>query len=789
MNYKHLIAILVLAAFIAPEIANAQQAELDEIIVTAQRREQSISDVPIAITAFDADTLSKAGIGEAADYLALTPNVSFGEAGEAGSRSIQISIRGIGNVSLGEVVAANSIGYYLDELNVGTVASGSINPQLYDMERIEVLRGPQGTYFGRNANAGALNLSTKLPSNIQEASLEVKLGDYDNYGISGMFNMPISDQVAMRLVASYEESGGLVENINPNGTDDSGFEYLHFRWAVRAEMERSTFDLSFSLTDEDQGFDELVPTGVFDLDTKDILGALAAAGPVDRGIGFYPANDDAVDHDRIEFNNNEVMIVNLRYEYEMPNYLIRSITGFVDSESERAFDQDNFHVDAIRRANEYEGESVSQELRFQSTANETVDWIIGAIWAQDKITQYNTIMAGTALSFNHPNIADAVEAADNMPGTFLLPGFLTPGFRINENNRVFETETMALFADFTWHLSERTDITIGGRYSRDDVSNRFFNVIAFEGSRPDLSGSEDFDNFSPRFVFNYAVNDEMNFYTSASAGYKSGGLSRVSYRGDPERDPTTMAIIRPGAAVDYLQKFDEETLWNYEAGIKGGSGQLRYSVAAFYVDWEDMQVQVNYLSVPGDLSSALEITQNAEDAESIGIEGEITALLSENWAVTAGAGLLETEFGNYKNARLAGGSVADLTGKDLPGAPEYTYNLAVDYTQDVSRFTGNDAEGFVRLEVSGRSESRSSIEALAAPDLGLPDFPYENPSYTVINLRGGITSSTWGINAYVKNLFEEEYHTSSNDNFGGSGIRVRPHPRIVGVRISRKFGG
>jgi len=229
---------------------------------------------------------------------------------------------------------------------------------------------------------------------------------------------------------------------------------------------------------------------------------------------------------------------------------------------------------------------------------------------------------------------------------------------------------------------------------------------------------------------------------------------------------------------------------------KKGGGTVRYRSSNFYGGWEGMEGQTNFLSVPGDIYSALEITQNADEAESIGIEGEITAILSENWAITAGAGLLETEFGKYEDVRLSGGvtldsdgNPLDATGKDLPGAPEYTYNLAIDYTQDISQFIGTDAEGFVRLELSGRSESRSSVEALLAPDLGLPDFPYENPSYTVINLRGGFTSDTWGINAYVKNLFEEEYHTSSNDNFGGSGIRVRPHPRIVGIRISRKFGG
>lgn len=753
---KILMSCTAVTALFTADALQTAHADVDEIIVQAQRRDQSITDVPIAVTAFDSESIQKMGISEAKDYLAMTPNVSFSESGQAGNRSVSISIRGVGNIDLGEVTSPNSIGYYLDELSVGNTANGVANPQLYDMEGIEVLRGPQGTYFGRNAAGGALNLRTKLPTEDGEGSAEITFGNFGTWGVNGMVNAPLSDKLLSRIVLSYEEGDGVTENVNPTGSDAS-YEHTHARLALRSmPSDTLTLDLSVSYTQEDQGADDSVGTGVLDLDTKSIFGLNRI--PVDNNIGFYPNNDEKFDHDRKELNNSDFLVLNLRAQWDFDRYIIRSITGSVDSETERVFDQDNIFTDTVRRDNKYEGESVSQEIRIQSTGDWDVDWVVGGIYAEDTIEQFNSVTAGADSSFDHPNTDDPAQNG-------LLPP-IPAGFRINENYREFETKSTALFADTTWHTSEQLDVTIGARYSRDEVSARFFNVVAFEEAQPDVSGSEDFTNFSPRIVLSYNVDDNTNVYASATAGYKSGGLDRLSNF--------------------TAKKFDEETLWSYEVGMKGKSadGRARFTLAAFMVQWDDMQVQSNFLAVPGDISSATESTLNAEGAENWGIEGELIAELSDNLILQFGAGYLDSEFDNFDNAVLSGNNVVDVSGERLPGAPEWTYNAALDYRQQLS---WSDMEGYVRAELYGRSETRSNIEAVAAPVLGLPDFPYRSPGFTVVNLRFGVENEQWGVDAFAENLFEEDYFTSSNDNFGLSGMRVRPHPRILGVRGRVKF--
>ncbi|MFD2500282.1 TonB-dependent receptor plug domain-containing protein [Rhizorhabdus histidinilytica] len=153
-----------MAAPVAAEADAAARTSDAEIVVTAQRRQQRLLDVPISVSAFSAAMIEKAHITEAKDYLALAPNISFTEDGEKGNRSINIAIRGVSNVDLGEQSTQQSIGYYIDELSTGSSANGTLNPQLLDIERIEVLRGPQGTYFGRNASGGAINITTKKPT-------------------------------------------------------------------------------------------------------------------------------------------------------------------------------------------------------------------------------------------------------------------------------------------------------------------------------------------------------------------------------------------------------------------------------------------------------------------------------------------------------------------------------------------------------------------------------------------------------------------------------------------------
>ena len=274
MNIR--ITVCIFLAVIMSMPTYAQVGELEEVVVTAQRREQNLQQVPVSVTAFTGATLQQANINDAADYFALTPNVGFTEGFSTGSRGIGISMRGIGNVTTDETTFTNGIGVYLDGFSIAAVPTGVVNPQLQDLERIEVLRGPQGTYFGRNALGGALNLTTRKPTDQVEGKLILGGESYENAGdqiaLTAIVNIPLTEKLGVRAVAYYEDSTGLVENVNPGGVD-SGHQYFMGRINMQYDMTDKT-SVSFLVmhADEKQGTDENVPSGVWDLDTVETFG-------------------------------------------------------------------------------------------------------------------------------------------------------------------------------------------------------------------------------------------------------------------------------------------------------------------------------------------------------------------------------------------------------------------------------------------------------------------------------------------------------------------------------------
>ena len=708
-------------------------------------------DVPISISAFSRETLDKANIGAARDYLAMTPNVTFTDDGGSGSRSVNISIRGVSNVSLGEVSTANSIGYYIDQLNVGTVTNGTIKPQLQDIERIEILRGPQGTYFGRNALGGAINISTRLPNDELYSEISGSVGNYGTWGVEGIVNIPVNDTFMMRAVYAYDESDTWVENTVSSG-GDLGYEYntgrVAFRWQPGDAL---TFDLSVTYTKEEEGGDISVPTGVLDIDTQSIFGSDFVA--IDE-VGFYPDNDDKVAHDLKELNDNEFTIVNLRINYDFEKVRFTSVTGYIDSSTDRTFDQDNVSLDTIVRFNEYEGESFNQEFRLQSIGDGALDWTVGLFYADDEIEQFNSIRAGAVGAYTDPNTGEEIG---------LLPP-ISAGFRINENNRTFNTESIAIFGEAVWHIGDEWDLIVGGRYTEDDIDNESFDTVAFENAVPDSGGNDNFSDFSPRVVLAYRPRDNWNFWASVSDGYKAGG---VDFQNE-----------------GFVSDFDAEELLAYELRLKTElyDNRLRLEGSIFYNDWADMQVQTNFLQDPTDISSAIELTQNAAEASAVGVELEMTALMAEGLQGILNMGYLDAEFDDFPNAVIQGSTAQiDLSNQILPRAPEWTASAILDYTFDIGTM-----ESFIRAEWIYRDRAAGNLEAVAseAGHLDLPDFPYQIDSYDVWNLRLGLEGKQFRVAAFVENVLDEDYYTGTTDGFGLGGIRVKPHPRIYGLKLT-----
>ena len=813
----------VLAAIaLSPSVA-AQ--ELEEIVVSAQRREESLQEVPVSITAFSGETLDQQHLKEAKDYFKITPNVNFTEDGETGHRSVGISMRGVSdfaNSFTGVGGLSNSFGIYLDEFNIANNATKTANPQLQDLERLEVLRGPQGTYFGSNATGGALNLTTKLPHDEMEYEINGGYSRFNTWEVGAIINAPISDNLFVRGNVYYEESDGFLINLSPTGNDDS-YDHVSFRVAARWEAtEAFTADVSFMRTVENDGTDTNVNTGIMDFDTPnstpwllpvepgaDTFAPFNELFPVDAGSGFYPDERRVINKDFDEFNKNRQNIFNARLNYQGDNWSLRSITGVMKTTSHRQFDQDLVQYSLYKTYGGRTGDTVSQEVRF-NLESDTWDWTIGAFYSNDDADTYGVSPIGS------DNFYVGIPASFAPDGTIAT---VTCFFCLNEgdiiagsNIETFDSESWAVFSEANWQFTEQLKATVGIRYTEHDLRSQSFRFARVHFSQQPLDEYRDFkapdpsdprltrgyftgsvstDSITPRFVLNWSPNDDLNAYASVSRGYKPGGLTIF------EADGSTIP-------------FSKESLWNYEVGAKwrGADGRVQVNGAFFFMDWEDLQIpSVEIIINEDEILNNFQIINS--QAESIGFELEAQALVMDNFVIGGGVGHLDAEFKDFgaDDPFVVNNMAFDLDGVTVPRAPKWTANLFGQYDVNFGGFNG-----FLRAEWSYRSSITSDVEATVAglPILdnevtrergydtqfngnGLgngvpfpwprPAFPFRVPSYDIVNLRAGISGERWSITGYIENLFDKNYYTGTQENFGLGGFRLRPHFRIAGVNL------
>jgi len=754
---------------------------LEEVIVTAQRREQSTMDVPISVMVFSAETIEQNNMKGAADYLLMTPNVNFREDGRGGHGSINISIRGISDLSGGErVQATQAMGFYWDEFSVATIASGTANPPIYDVEAIEVLRGPQGTYFGRNAEGGAINIQTIKPNQEFYGQVDLGYGNFGTYEVSGVLNLPISDTLALRTVLNNEKSNGLVKNTHPTG-GSSDYTLNHARTKLRwTPNDRAIVDLGIAYGENEQGYAPMVatcinPTFGFDPSDPDVLGGLPCS---DHGSGSKTYQNTL----RNSTNKTTLLTANISYDWD--NMRLTSITGQIESEFDQILDLDHSGIDSVDRLNNYETTSFSQELRLSSSGENTIDWTFGGLAYKDDLIANNRI-----------------EIKD----------FLGPWLRhdyANENQINIERDGWALFADATWNINDRTKLTFGGRYS-DDNDKQFWRDVygacprrspgdplsgpcelrpdqtmplpiytdgggnqAVTGGRAPQTEGTDVANsgtdFSPRVAINWDMNDNSMLYAIYSQGYKSAGA-----RANPDSGGENNSI------------YDKEKLHNYEIGIKGitPNGRLRYELAAFYMVWEDFQATIreslcrlpdgslvpNDGTVPAEdcTITPLDRIENAEEASSKGIEATVSWAPGDNWLFGLSAGYLDAKFEDFQEVPIGGG-VVDLSGETMPNAPEWTSTITGQYN-----FELGGAQSYARLEWSYRD---SYALGLSDPDdASRQVYPYITDSYQVLNFRTGMDWGRHRLALTVDNILGKDY-TTGMDGFSFSGAMVDVHP-------------
>jgi len=721
--------------------ADVQDEGIEDIVVTAQRRSESIQEVPVAVTAFSAEEMERANIKDIGGYFASTPNVFITDTpirsgNNVSSSALGLAIRGISNVGGN----GSSFGIYLDEFNISHIA---LNPHLLDMERVEVLRGPQGTYFGRNASAGVMSLSSAKPSTAGVSGfVDAMYGRFNTAEVSGAINLPLSPTVAIRAAAKWEGSDGEFRNKHPIG-GGNGRDYKAARLSLRATpTDQLTIDLSYNYAKERDDDFGVINTGVISGFIQSICPGVTFSCPVDTNIGFYPTNRRSYAHDAPLRVDNEYHIAVGRVEWQGDTVGITSITGFGSAKFNRAGELDFSSKDFLREGFHHNTrKSLSQELRIQSVGNGPFQWTVGAVVASDKIRNGELISAG----------------AENDIG-------LPEGFIIELSHYNQAITSKALFAEASYEFTDALSLTLGGRYSHDTI-DRFEDQIEFGGPRDEVEGKRSFKDFSPRAVLKYQVNNDLNFYASASKGWKSGGFEL-----DPQR-----------ARSD----FGAETLWNYEVGMKSTwlDRKLRANIALFYIDWKDVQVSSGVVGVDsnGAIINFAGIS-NAASASSKGIELELVAAPARGFEFGANLGYMDATFGSFTDARTNFGRI-DLSGAPLPKAPKWTVSTFAQYSVPLN----DTLNAFLRGEYFHTSAAYTNVNNIAAVASGRPTFPFRVDAYDKVNLRLGVESDSFRISAFVDNLFDAKYYTSSFDFGFANGAAVIPSLRRWGLRGNYKF--
>ncbi|WP_417624030.1 TonB-dependent receptor [Paremcibacter congregatus] len=716
----------------------SETVTLEEITVTAQRREQSLMEVPISMTAFSADAIEKQNITDIEDYFAKTPNVFITDgasrSGLVSGSSLSLAIRGISNIG----GSASSFGIYVDEVST---TNGIVNPHLVDVERIEILRGPQGTFYGRNASGGVMSIVTKKPGNETSGEIKAGFGNNETWDLTGIVNIPvIEDKLMLRTSVYFSSSEGFLENVHPDHEGEgNGYSYKNFRISARfLPTEATTIDLMVNRTIEKEEDISLIASGEIDF-----LDGFCISCPVDADVGFYPDQRTKFSHDNPLSVDTDYWMANLRVEHEAENMTFTSVTGYSTVDFFREGELDFSSVDFLVEPYEYvDYESFSEEIRLQSNDNgQALHWIAGAIYAKDSRSEQEKIALG----------------GDNS-----LAPFLPPYFVLEEGGTDQSTKTFAAFAEATWDVTEALSLTLGGRYSRDTVQL----VDTEDDGSVAGEGEVTFEDFSPRIAVTYAVNEDVNLYATAAKGWKSGGLQ---FR---DNVPTN--------------RFEDESLWNYEIGLKSSllDGRATINLAAFYIDWNNVQVSSGYIYTKDDGTlTSTSFTNNAASASSKGIELEVNALVTDNLELSGSVGYNDAKYDQYDNA-LIGGTAVDLSDSPLPKAPEWSANLAAQYNFDV-----NDAwQGYIRTDWHYVSDLYSNSNNFYKHNLASTGHGFfKVNSYNSWNVNLGFESDRYSVSVYAKNAFDQDYYTASFDFGFANGVSVVPSHRSFGIKLGAKF--
>jgi iron complex outermembrane receptor protein len=714
---------VALAAVSQSPIVQAQESGalmLEEVVVTARRRAENLQEVPLAVTAFSGDALDARGVTDISELAQVVPSVTL-EPSRATSTTLTAFIRGVGQQ---DPLAGfeQGVALYLDDVYIARPQGALLD--IYDVERVEVLRGPQGTLYGRNAVGGAIKYVTRRLADEPEMRLKASYGSYNQVDLVGTASTPLGDSLKLGATVASLTRDGFGKN---RTTGDEHYDKDLFAYRLSAEWQPA--DKWLVRLAYDKSDDQSNPVAGY----RPFPGAVSGA-PVLGDIYDTTAGASELPSTAGINGNNEIEAEGfmLSAEWDVSDSTtLRSISAWREDYTESVIDFDSLAVMDFDAPVIYDNEQFSQE--FQLLFNSDRWSAVAGLYYLD---------------------ASAANDFDVVLGQIGPVTAYTGG--------VVDTKSWSVFADVTYNLSERLALSVGGRYTEDErsadifrgnylgVGSPFFgnDEALFLAATSDYEADKTFTDFSPRLNLSYTLNDDVTLYASYSQGWKAGSF-----------DPRGANIVTP----EVEKGFDPETLNSYELGMKSSwlDGRAVTNVAVFFSDYEDMQIPGSLgVDTDGDgvNDDFVGTVTNAGKAEISGIELEGSFLISEHFSAQMALSFLDAEI---KEWMLFGTDVSDQ--REVQNTPEEMAFLGITYNTGLA---GGD------MTVNASWSYKGDITQFEVPSPVIDQDAYDVINASLVWVSG---SDHWLLGLYGKNLADEEIKTAGYC-FGSGGC-----PSTLGI--------
>tara|TARA_R110000823_G_scaffold27609_11_gene80394 strand:+ start:5005 stop:7518 length:2514 start_codon:yes stop_codon:yes gene_type:complete len=800
---------------------------LEEVIVTAEKRATSLQDTALAVSAFSGLELDRALINKSLDLQLHVPNMLMSK---GNFTTAQITIRGIGNLGVGSATDSGTGSHFNGVyLNNGRI----FETEYYDAERVEVLRGPQGTLYGRNTTAGVVNFITRKPQDTFGGDITVELGDYQHRKLKGAINLPVTDRLAQRFSVFYTERDGYVEN-KFSGDDIDGRDMYSLRSGTRWAGDNVDATLTVNYFKEDsnrmrgsnqrctrdpEGILGCLPTSLGD-DTAH-SGATASAFLVNTfvapALGVTFPEDDFINSPNnsdpreqwLDFEPNyevEDVMASFEVDWTLGDYTLTSLSGYHQSDLDAMNDYDftvasePWPITVTTQAGPAGSITTDRLYNVDRSTTEPEQWSQEFRLASNHQGPWNFLLGAFYLTYEGDTHYYIYSAAAEAAGAALG---VDPAFRLYDNHdRKFELETWAGFGELYWQALEDVKLTFGFRYTEEEKKSSQRTIyLAFldDGGAPDGGYTDyqaDWDEPTGKFNVSWDINDDVMTYLTLSRSYKSGGFNPISSE-SPLLDP------EQGGDPD-LANFDPEYINAFEVGLKSRlfDNRLQANVTYFYYDYEGLQI--------AKITNQTAINENF-DATIQGFEGEFIWLPDDHWRLSANLAWLDSgldggqsvdpadinrlgttenivsgPFGNQyvgpgcpQGTASCDGLPKSLDGNELPNAPQFSANLGAAY----SWFLENSLQFTAAVNYYWQDEFYTRV---------FNETNDQVESWDVWNATLSVTSANrnWYAELWGRNLGDDDSVTGQylgDQNVGLATNQFLLEPRTWGVTLGYNF--